>query len=144
MLARGHGTIINVSSIAAFGVHPGPGWATYYATKAYMNTFTQALAEEVRDRGVSLQALCPGITRTEIFAQAGLDWDFSTPDVMTAEAVVEASVLPSDAGDKCAVSRAEVNLLQAGRTWRNVLRSPNPPGTERRRGKQHVGEAVDA
>ena len=63
MAARGGGAIINVSSIAAF--FPSAGGANYGATKAYLNAFSEALAAELRDSGVVVQALCPGFTTTE-------------------------------------------------------------------------------
>jgi short-subunit dehydrogenase len=71
MIRRGHGAVINVSSVAAF--QPCPSMATYGATKAFLNSFTEALHEELRGTGVYVQALCPGLTRTEIFTQAGAD-----------------------------------------------------------------------
>src|SRR5690606_27628834 len=57
---RGHGTVVNVSSLAGF--QPSPYNATYAATKAFVNSFTQAVAEELRGSGVRLQLLCPGFT----------------------------------------------------------------------------------
>ncbi len=63
MIARGYGAIINVSSIAAY--FPSAGGANYGATKAYLNAFSEALAAELRDTGVAVQALCPGFTTTE-------------------------------------------------------------------------------
>ncbi|GIV59641.1 MAG: hypothetical protein KatS3mg043_0730 [Rhodothermaceae bacterium] len=63
MMARGAGGIINVSSVSAFW--PNAGSATYSATKAYLNAFSEALAHELRGTGVTVQALCPGFTRTE-------------------------------------------------------------------------------
>ena len=69
MTARGR--ILNVASVAAF--LPGPGMAVYYATKAYVVSFSQALGEELRGAGVSVSALCPGITETGFHARAGLD-----------------------------------------------------------------------
>ncbi len=63
MLARRSGGIINVASLAGFMVLPGS--ANYCATKAYLATFSQALAAEVRRHGVRVQALCPGFTITE-------------------------------------------------------------------------------
>lgn len=69
MIERGRGGIINVSSIAA--VQPLPRWATYGATKAYLTSFSQAVHEEVRDRGVTVLALMPGFTRTEFQDRSG-------------------------------------------------------------------------
>jgi short-subunit dehydrogenase len=63
MIARRRGAIVNVSSIA--GMTPIPGSATYSATKAYLNFFSQALQAELQGTGVKIQALCPGFTHTE-------------------------------------------------------------------------------
>ncbi len=63
MIARGAGGIINVASLAAFMALPGE--VNYCATKAYLVTFSQGLAAEVRRKGVRVQALCPGFTITE-------------------------------------------------------------------------------
>jgi uncharacterized protein len=68
MVARGHGRILNVASIAAF--EPVPGLATYAATKAYVLSLTESLAEELRGSGVSVTALCPGITATAMLGGA--------------------------------------------------------------------------
>lgn len=63
MIARHQGAIINVASLAAF--IPLPGDATYSATKAYLVSFSEALRIELKGTGVTVQALCPGFTRTE-------------------------------------------------------------------------------
>lgn len=70
MLERGEGAILNVASVAAF--QPLPMMATYAATKAFVQTFSEALHAEVSDRGVSVTALCPGPVPTEFGAVAGL------------------------------------------------------------------------
>jgi uncharacterized protein len=62
MLARRSGRILNVASTAAFV--PGPLMAVYYATKAYLLSFSQALANEVAGTGVTVTVLCPGPTHT--------------------------------------------------------------------------------
>lgn len=62
MVARKRGRILNVASTAAF--QPGPLMAVYYATKAYVLSFTEAIADELRDSGVTVTALCPGPTAT--------------------------------------------------------------------------------
>ena len=69
MLERGSGAILNVASTAAF--QPGPGMATYFATKAFVLSFTEALHEEVASKGIRVTALCPGPTRTEFGEVAG-------------------------------------------------------------------------
>jgi short-subunit dehydrogenase len=68
MLGRGKGRILNVASTAAF--QPGPLVNTYYATKAFVYSFSYALAEELAGTGISVTALCPGMTRTEFFERA--------------------------------------------------------------------------
>ena len=70
MIERGDGAIMNVASTAAF--LPGPGMAVYYASKAYVLSFTDALGEELRATGVRVSALCPGPTTTEFAAVAGM------------------------------------------------------------------------
>jgi len=64
------GGILNVASVAAF--LPGPGMAVYYATKAYVLSFTEALHSELQPTGVRVTALCPGPVPTEFQARAGL------------------------------------------------------------------------
>ena len=68
MLARGHGRILNVASVAAF--QPVPTLATYAATKAYVLSLTESLSEELKGTGVSVTALCPGITATNMLSSA--------------------------------------------------------------------------
>lgn len=70
MLRRKRGRILNVSSVAAFV--PGPGMALYYASKAYVQSFSEALAEEVAGTGVTITALCPGPTQSEFAQVAGM------------------------------------------------------------------------
>ena len=69
MLDRGSGAILNVASTAAF--QPGPGMAVYFATKAFVLSFSEALHEEVKGKGVTVTALCPGPTATEFGVVAG-------------------------------------------------------------------------
>jgi short-subunit dehydrogenase len=68
MLERGRGRVLNVASIAAF--QPVPMLATYAATKAYVLSLTESLAEECKGRGVTVSALCPGITATPMLDAA--------------------------------------------------------------------------
>jgi short-subunit dehydrogenase len=71
MIERRRGVMVNVASTAAF--QPGPLVAVYYATKAYVLSFTEALAEELRGTGVTATALCPGPTITEFQKHAGME-----------------------------------------------------------------------
>ena len=68
MVARGTGRVLNVASIASF--QPVPSLATYAASKAYVLSLTESLSEELRGSGVSITALCPGITATGMLDQA--------------------------------------------------------------------------
>jgi short-subunit dehydrogenase len=71
MLERRRGGILNVASTAAF--QAGPGMGVYFATKAYVLSFTEALHEEVRGSGVHVSALCPGPVQTEFGELAGFE-----------------------------------------------------------------------
>jgi uncharacterized protein len=97
MLERGSGCIVNVSSLA--GESATPFNATYGATKAFVTSFTEALSEEIRGKGVRIQALLPGFTRTEFQQRAGLDTR-SIPAIawMQPEGVVEASLAGLEKG----------------------------------------------
>ena len=87
MVARKRGRVMNVASTAAF--QPGPLMAVYYASKAYVLSFSQALSEELRGTGVTATALCPGATRTEFQKAAAMEGSrlFNTPLVMDAATV---------------------------------------------------------
>jgi uncharacterized protein len=102
MIARKSGGIINVSSMAAF--QPSPYNATYGATKAFVNSFTEALYEELRGTGVRVLALCPGFTRTEFQERAGIDVsNLPSAAWMTPEAVADAALAALKSGDAVCV-----------------------------------------
>lgn len=71
MLARGGGKILNVSSIASKA--PGPWQAVYHGTKAFVQSFTEALRREVKEQGITVTALLPGATDTDFFNKAGME-----------------------------------------------------------------------
>lgn len=90
MLERGRGRILNVASTAAF--QPGPLMAVYYASKAFVLSFSEAIADELAQSGVTVTALCPGPTQTEFQKKAGLEQTrlFRGPLVMNSRAVARA------------------------------------------------------
>jgi uncharacterized protein len=71
MVARKSGKVMNVASTAAF--QSGPGMAVYYATKAYVLSFSEAIDNEVSDKGVTVTALCPGATESGFQAAAAME-----------------------------------------------------------------------
>ena len=90
MVQRGHGRILNVASTGAF--QPGPLMAVYYATKAYVLSFSEALASELANTGVTVTCLCPGPTRTEFQERAGMSnmWLTSQPMMASSADVARA------------------------------------------------------
>jgi uncharacterized protein len=69
-LSRHRGGILNVGSVASF--LPGPGMAVYYASKAFVLSFSESLHQELSGRGIRVTALCPGVVPTEFQARAGM------------------------------------------------------------------------
>jgi uncharacterized protein len=74
MIARLHGRIMLVGSVAGFS--PGPGMAVYFASKAYVLSLGEALAHELRGTGVTVTTLCPGATATDFFGVSGATHGF--------------------------------------------------------------------
>jgi short-subunit dehydrogenase len=89
-LIRNRGGLLNVASIAGF--LPGPGMAVYYASKAYVLSFTEALRGELAPRGVRVTALCPGPVPSEFQSRANFDpgLDSAILNVSTAQVAEEA------------------------------------------------------
>jgi len=90
MRERRSGTIINVSSAAGF--QPLPFMATYAATKAFVTSFTEAIAEESRPFGIQILALCPGSTKTNFFAASGIDRPVQVKGQQTVDDVVDTAM----------------------------------------------------
>lgn len=101
MRARKSGTIINVSSTASFQAIPY--MATYAATKAFVTSFSEAIAEENRPFNISVTALCPGPTDTNFFAEANAI-PFSAKGMQTPQEVVEKGLKAARAGKPLVVS----------------------------------------
>jgi short-subunit dehydrogenase len=128
MVARKSGAVISVSSMLAFSANvrmERPKRATYAASKAFINTFTQTLAQELEGTGVNVQALCPGLVQTEFHDSLG-----GRPPgvpVIEAEDIVRASLAGLELGEViCAptlpdpsaltrIAEAEVALFGLGR-----------------------------
>ena len=83
-LARHRGGILNVGSMAGF--LPGPGMAAYYATKAFVVSFRQALSSELKPRGIRVTVLCPGPVPTEFGERAGVKMSSLAPPIVTRSA----------------------------------------------------------
>ena len=103
MVKRRSGRIMNVASTAAF--QPGPLMAVYYATKAYVLSFSEAIAEEVRKTGVTVTALCPGATATDFAdtAQVGNSRLFQKLGVASADDVARAGYKAMMRGQRVAI-----------------------------------------
>ena len=111
MIERGKGGILNVASTAAF--QPGPGMAVYFATKAFVLSFTEALHEEAKGTGVHVSALCPGPTSTEFGEVAGFGGNKVVESLAAESAdVVEAGISGLDA-NKAIVIPGFTNKLTA-------------------------------
>ena len=110
MRALGRGRVLNVASTAAF--QPGPDMAVYYASKAYVLHFSEALGYELRGTGVTVTALCPGPTESEFQARAGMTDSRvgANPLMMDAEAVADAGYRAALSGTPVAIPGAANRL----------------------------------
>lgn len=108
MVERRRGKILNVSSTASF--LPGPLQAVYYATKAYVTSFSQAIAEEVAEFGVTVTALCPGAVATG-FVQAGdLQGVDAWKNAKSAQSVAEYGYNAMQQGELVAFNEGKLKL----------------------------------
>lgn len=103
MVARGQGRVLNIASTAGF--QPGPFMANYFATKAYVISFGQALHHELRGTGVTVTTHCPGATATEFAGTAGNDKTplFQKGQVADAAAVAAHAYRAMHAGKRLAI-----------------------------------------
>ncbi|HGN0599501.1 TPA: SDR family NAD(P)-dependent oxidoreductase [Pseudomonas aeruginosa] len=109
MVARRRGRILNVSSTASF--MPGPLQAVYYATKAYVTSFTQAIAEEVREYGVTATVLCPGAVATGFVAAGDLQGVDVWKNARTAESVAQCGYKAMERGELVAFNEGKLRLM---------------------------------
>ncbi len=110
MLERGLGKILNVASTAAF--MPGPLMSVYFATKAYVLSFSEALANELEGTGVQVNTLCPGATKTEFAKTSEIDSDgFFSDKIPTGEEVAEFAYAELMAGKRLSVHGFKNRML---------------------------------
>jgi len=111
MLGRKSGRIMQVASTAAF--QPGPLMAIYYASKAFVLSFSQALAEELRGTGVTVTALCPGPTETNFAATAGISNSrlFANAGVARADAVARYGYAAMMRGERIAIPSVRDRIM---------------------------------
>lgn len=124
MVPRGSGAVVNVGSVA--GYNPGPNLAVYNATKSFVISLTEALAEELRGTGVHVQALCPGLTRTGFQDVAG-DVGDSLPAFLWQD--------PAEVADAClaGLRRDDVIVIPGMHNKAFVAGTSMLPSTVRRR-----------
>lgn len=129
MVERDEGLVLNVGSLAGF--QPGPKMAGYYASKAYVLSLSEALAEELRGTGVSVTVLCPGPVDTEFQSRAGAGGSrVGSTFAHVAETVAEAGYRGAVSGDAVVVPGLATRLL--------YLASRAAPRPFRRRGAAWV------
>lgn len=114
MLARRSGRIMNVASTAGF--QPGPLMSVYYASKAYVISFSEALAEELRETGITVTTLCPGPTATNFASVAGLKNSrlFRMGGVAPADEVAEFAYEAMMAGKRIAIPGMKNKIIAQG------------------------------
>jgi uncharacterized protein len=100
MVARGAGRILNTASVAGF--EPGPGYVVYSSTKAFVLSYSEGLATELKDTGVTVTALCPGPTDTDFFPKADMleTRAFQQANLMAPQDIAKAGYKALMAGDR--------------------------------------------
>ncbi|WED21151.1 SDR family oxidoreductase [Vibrio sp. JC009] len=109
MVARNNGRVLNVSSTASF--IPGPLQAVYYATKAYVTSFTQAVAEEVREYNVTATALCPGAVATGFVAAGDLQGIDIWKNAKTPASVAKCGYSAMEKGELVAFNEGKLRFM---------------------------------
>ena len=113
MVKRGYGEVLNVASTASF--QPGPLMSVYYATKAYVLSFSEAIANELAGQGVKVTALCPGPTQTEFAKAADLHGTrlFEGGNVMTSAKVAQIGFEALQRGKRVVIPGALNKMMAA-------------------------------
>ena len=112
MIARGSGAVLNVGSVAGF--QPVPDGAVYSATKAFVQTFSEAVHEGLHGTGVSCTVLCPGPVPTEWWKVAGADQSALGPVAMSPRDVAEAGIAAMLDGKRLVVPGLGPKLMGLG------------------------------
>jgi short-subunit dehydrogenase len=112
MVARGQGRILNVGSTAGF--LPGPLQAVYYASKAYVNSFSQAIANELQGTGVTVTVLCPGPVATEFQEAGDLDGVRGFDLAADARSVAKCGYRAMEKGELLAVNDPKIRVFIDG------------------------------
>lgn len=115
MLERRQGRILNTASVAGF--EPGPMLAVYHATKAFVLSWSEALATELKGMGVTLTALCPGPVDTDFFTKADMidTHAFQDAKVMAPQEIAEVAYRSLMSGERVVVPGAANKVLVFGR-----------------------------
>ena len=147
MVRRNRGAIINVASLLSLSgtipANPMPYRAVYAGAKSYQLTFTQALAGELKNSGVQLQVLLPGVVDTEFHDQLNIDRSRLSSMAMKPDEVVTASLAALDRGELiCAPGLDDSSLIEGvGQAQRAVLQAANRPQLAERYKSSTAGEA---
>lgn len=112
MVERGHGRVLNVGSIAGF--LPGPTQAVYFASKAYVNSLSQALAEELRGTGVTVTVLCPGPVATEFQETSDMEHVRGFELAASARSVAERGYRGMERGELLVFNEKKLRVLMDG------------------------------
>ncbi|WP_295895749.1 SDR family oxidoreductase [uncultured Vibrio sp.] len=109
MVKRNHGKVLNISSTASF--MPGPLQAVYYATKSYVTSFSQAVAEEVKDKNVTVTVLCPGTVATGFVAAGNLEGIDAWKNAKSPQSVAECGYKAMEAGELVAFNESSLKFM---------------------------------
>lgn len=144
MLGQRDGIIVNVATDGIFVPYPRSLMATYAATKAYVETFTRAIAGTAREGGVRVQALCPGFVTSDILSRHGVafeDWGIPPEAVMSARTCVDVSMAALELGEvTCVPTLESATLLDELQSIRDRIRAESS-GTRIPGSRYHLNNA---